>query len=89
MNKKFGEELIAYLIRRGPHWKRRSQQFYCCVCIHYRGNFSTEPLSSNDREIFTKPLPSNDKGIFTEPLPSNDRGILAEPLTSNDKGSFT
>jgi hypothetical protein len=45
------------------------------MCIHYRGNVSTEPLPSNDRGIFTEPLPSNDKGIFTEPFPSNDRGI--------------
>jgi hypothetical protein len=63
------------LIRHGPHWKRRVQQFFsCCVCIRYRGNVSTEPLPSNDRGIFTEPLPSNDKGIFTEPLPSNDMG---------------
>jgi hypothetical protein len=40
---------LRSLIRRGPHWKRRVQQFYCCVCIHYRGNVSTEPLPSNDR----------------------------------------
>jgi hypothetical protein len=33
------------------------------VCIHYRGNVSTEPLPSNNREIFTEPLPSNDKNI--------------------------
>jgi hypothetical protein len=48
--------------------------FYCCVCIHYRGKVSTEPLPSNDRRIFTEQLPSNDKGTFTEPLRSNDRG---------------
>jgi hypothetical protein len=63
------------LIWHGPHWKRRVQQFfYCCVCIRYRGNVSTQPLPSNHRGIFTKPFPSNDKGIYTEPLPSNDRG---------------
>jgi hypothetical protein len=50
------------------------QFFYCCVCIRYRGNVSTEPLPSNDRGIFTEPLPSNGKGIFTEPLPSKYRG---------------
>jgi hypothetical protein len=53
-NKKFWEELIAYfpLLRRGPHRKRRVQQFfYCCLCIRCRGNFFTEPLSSNDRGI--------------------------------------
>jgi hypothetical protein len=45
-------------IRHGPHLKRRVQQsFYCCVCVRYRGNFSTEPLPSNDREIFTEPSP--------------------------------
>jgi hypothetical protein len=52
----------------------RQQFFYCCVCIRYRGNVSTEPLPSNDKGIFSYPLPSNDKGIFTEPLSSNDRG---------------
>jgi hypothetical protein len=47
-----------------PHLKRRFQQFfYCCMCICYRGNVSTEPLPSNDSGIFTKPLPSNDRGI--------------------------
>jgi hypothetical protein len=56
------------------------------VCIFYRGNVSTEPLSSNDKEIFTEPLPSSDKGIVTEPLPSNDKGIFNEPLPSNGKG---
>jgi hypothetical protein len=67
---------LLSLIRHGPHWKRRVQQFfYCCVCIRYRGNVSTEPLPSNDKGIFTDPLPSNDKGIFTEPLPSNNMGI--------------
>jgi hypothetical protein len=65
------------LIRHGPHRKQRVQQwFYCCVCIRYRGNFSTEPLPSNDRGIFTEPLPSNDKGIFTKQLPSIARGIF-------------
>jgi hypothetical protein len=67
---------LLSLIRHGPHWKRRVQQFfYYCVCIRYRGNVSTESLPSNDTGIFTEPLPSNDKGIFTEPLPSNDRKI--------------
>jgi hypothetical protein len=48
--------LLLPLIRHGPHWKRRVQQFFCfCVCIHYRGNVSTKPLSSNDRGIFTEP----------------------------------
>jgi hypothetical protein len=28
------------------------QFFYCCVCIHYRGNVSNEPLPSNDKGIF-------------------------------------
>jgi hypothetical protein len=41
--------LLLSLIRHGPHWKRRVQQlFYCCVCIRYCGNVSTEPLPSND-----------------------------------------
>jgi hypothetical protein len=43
---------LLSLIRHGPHWKRSVQQFfYCCVCIRYRGNVSTEPFSSNDRGI--------------------------------------
>jgi hypothetical protein len=47
---------IVSLIRYGPHWKRRVQQFfYCCVCIPYRGNVSTEPLPNSDRGIFTEP----------------------------------
>jgi hypothetical protein len=54
---------LLSLIRHGPHWKQRLLQFfYCCLCIRYRGNVSTEPL------------PSNDKGILNEPLPSNYRG---------------
>jgi hypothetical protein len=90
--KKFWEELIVYfpLIRHTPHRKRRVQQLlYCCVCIRYRGNISTEPLSSSDKGIFTEPLPSNDKGVFTEQLPSNDKGIFTELLPSSDKGAFT
>jgi hypothetical protein len=59
------------------------------VCIRYRGNVSTEPLPSNDREIFTEPLPSNNKGIFTKPLPSNDKGTFTEPLPSNGSGIHT
>jgi hypothetical protein len=48
------EELIAYLIRYGPQWKRRVQQFfYCCVCFRYRGNVPTKPLPSNDNGTFT------------------------------------
>jgi hypothetical protein len=55
---------LLSLIWHGPHWKRRVQQFfYCCMCIRYRGNVSTEPLPSNDRGIFTEPLPSNDRRI--------------------------
>jgi hypothetical protein len=54
---------LLSLIRHGPHWKRRVQQFfYCGACIRYRGNVSTEPFPRNDRGIFTKPLTSNDKG---------------------------
>jgi hypothetical protein len=53
---------LLFLIRHGPHWKLSVQQFfYCCVCIRYRGNDSTKPLPSNDRENFTKPLPSNNE----------------------------
>jgi hypothetical protein len=66
---------LLSLIRHWPQWPRRVQQFlYCCVCIRYRGNVSTERLPS-DNGIFTEPLPSNDRGSFTEPLPSNDRGV--------------
>jgi hypothetical protein len=36
---------LLTLIRHGPHWKRRFQQFfYCCVCICRRGDVSTEPI---------------------------------------------
>jgi hypothetical protein len=79
--------LLLSLIRHGPHWKRRVQQFFsCCGCIRHGGNVSTGSLPSNDRGIFTEPLPSNDRGIFTEPLPSNDKGTFTEPLPSNDRG---
>jgi hypothetical protein len=53
---------LLSLIRHGPHWKRRVRFFYCCVCIRYRGNVSTEPLPSNDRGIFTEPLLTKDGG---------------------------
>jgi hypothetical protein len=44
--------LLLSLIRHGPHWKRRVQQFFhSCLCIRYRGNVSTEPMRSNDRGI--------------------------------------
>jgi hypothetical protein len=46
---------LISLIRHGPHYKRRLKQFYCCVCMGYRGSVSTEPLPSNDRGIFTGP----------------------------------
>jgi hypothetical protein len=53
---------LLSLIRHWPHRKRCVQKFfYCCLCIRYRGNISTEPLPSNDRGIFTEPLPSNDR----------------------------
>jgi hypothetical protein len=39
-------------MRHGSHRKRRVQQFFfCCVCIHCRGNVFTEPLPSNDGGI--------------------------------------
>jgi hypothetical protein len=57
---------LLSLIRHG-HWKRRAQQFfYSCVCTHYRGNVSTEPLPSNDGGNFTEPLPINDRGIHRQ-----------------------
>jgi hypothetical protein len=59
------------------------------VCIRYRGNISTEPLSSNDKGDFTEPLPSNDKEIFTEPLRSNDKETFTEHLPSNDRWGYT
>jgi hypothetical protein len=65
-NKKFWEELIAYFpLYDTGHIENDtfSILFYCCACIRYRGNVSTEPLPSNDRGIFTEPLCSNDKGI--------------------------
>jgi hypothetical protein len=46
---------LLSVIRHGPHWKRRVQLFfYCCLCIRYRGNVSTEPLTSNGKGIFTE-----------------------------------
>jgi hypothetical protein len=60
---------LLSLMRHGPHWKRRVQQFfYCCPCIRYRRKVSTEPLPSNDMGIFyrTEPLPSNEKGIHIQ-----------------------
>jgi hypothetical protein len=43
---------LLILIRHGPHWKRRVRQFfYCCACIRYPSNVSTESLPSNDRVI--------------------------------------
>jgi hypothetical protein len=81
---------LLSLVRHRPRWKRCIQQFFsCCVCIHYHGNVSTDPVSSNNRGIFTEPRSSNDKVIFTKPLPSNDRGNFTELLPSNDKEIFT
>jgi hypothetical protein len=46
---------IAYsLMQYGLHRKQCTQQFYCCVCIHYHVN------------VFTKLLPSNDRGTHTD-----------------------
>jgi hypothetical protein len=43
---------LLFLVRHGPHVKRRVQQFfYCCVYIRGRGNVFTEPLPSNARGI--------------------------------------
>jgi hypothetical protein len=57
---------LLSFIRHGPHLKRRIQQFlYYCVCIRYRGNFSSDPMPSNDRGNFTEPLPSNDGRGYT------------------------
>jgi hypothetical protein len=54
--KSSGKNRLLSLILHGPHLKRRIQKFfYCCVCIRYRGNVSTEPLPNNDRGIFTEP----------------------------------
>jgi hypothetical protein len=54
---------LLSLIQDWPHWKPCVQQFfYRCVCVRYRGNVSTEQLSSNDKGIFTEPLPSNGMG---------------------------
>jgi hypothetical protein len=56
--------LLTSLIRHGPYYKWRVQQFsYCCVRIRCRGNVSTELLPGNDKGISTEPLPSNDKRI--------------------------
>jgi hypothetical protein len=45
---------IRSLIQHGPPTKRRVQEFYCCVCIRWRGN------------VLSKPLPSNDRGLDTQ-----------------------
>jgi hypothetical protein len=61
---------LLSLIRHGPHWKRRVQQFfYCFVCIRYRGKVSTEPSPSNDRGIHIR--------LVTE---TDGRDILIRPL---------
>jgi hypothetical protein len=58
---------LLSLIRHGPHWKRRIQQFfYCCVCIRYSDKFSTEPLPSNDKGIFTEQLLNNYRERYTD-----------------------
>jgi hypothetical protein len=58
---------LLSLIRHGPRWKRRVQQFfYRCMCIRYRGNVYAEPLPSNGRVIFIEPMPSNDRGIHRQ-----------------------
>jgi hypothetical protein len=58
---------LLSLIRHGPHWKRRVQQFFHCrMCIRYCGNVSTEPLPRNDRGISTEPLPRNDSAVYTD-----------------------
>jgi hypothetical protein len=69
---------LLSLIRHGPYWKRRVQQFSCFACIRYRGNVSTEPLPINDRGIFTEPLPSNDKGIHRH-TNTQQRDLLSIP----------
>jgi hypothetical protein len=50
INKKFCEELMAYLpsIRDGPHRKRRVLQFF-----RWHGNVFTDPSPSNDRGGYT------------------------------------
>jgi hypothetical protein len=53
---------LLSLIRQGPHWKRIQQLFCCCMCIHYRGNVSTEPSPSNDWGIFREPVPIINEG---------------------------
>jgi hypothetical protein len=58
---------LLSLIRHGPHWKRRVQQFfYCCMCMRYRGNVSTEPMPSNDKGF----LPSRCLATIGRFLPS-------------------
>jgi hypothetical protein len=43
--------------------------------MRYRGNVSTESLSSNDRGTFTQPLPSSDKGFLPSRYLATIRGI--------------
>jgi hypothetical protein len=42
---------ILSLIRHEPHRNPLVEQFYCCMCICFHGNFFAEPLPSNDRGI--------------------------------------
>jgi hypothetical protein len=72
----------------GPHWKQPVQLlFYCCVCIHYRSNVSTDPLPSNDRGIFTEPSRClATTGIFTESLPRNNRVFLPSRCLATREG---
>jgi hypothetical protein len=88
---------LLSLIRHGPHWKWRVQQFfYCCVCIRYRGNVSTEPLPSNGKGGFlpTRCLATIGGNTQThtqtatwshKPTLGNDRRNFSEPLPSNHK----
>jgi hypothetical protein len=73
---------LLSLIRHRTHWKRHVQNFfYCCVCIRYRGNVSTEPLPINDRGIF----PQN----FLFSVTLNLRCILKSFSSSQSSGNHT
>jgi hypothetical protein len=57
-DKKFWEEPLAYIpwYDTGNIENDTSNNSSIVVCIHYRGNVSTEPLPSNNRGIFSEPF---------------------------------
>jgi hypothetical protein len=78
---------LLSLIRHGPHWKRRVQQFfYCRICIRYRANVSTQPLPSNEGGSFTGPLPSDDNGFLPNRCIATTGGFLPSRCLATIRG---